>query len=142
MADEYPPGLSPASTKAGKLQRAIWALYREHQRDGMLPTSGRFIWYELLQRAPDLVKKERARGHDGVKRGVDQDVTDALTILRERKIIPWADIVDETRSLYKYVPTGSGAHSRSASPRARDDSPAPRWAAGGQDDYRAARGGG
>jgi hypothetical protein len=37
-----------------------------------------------------------------VRRGIDQDVNKALTDLRERGVIPWAWIVDETRSTYVY----------------------------------------
>ena len=43
-------GLSAAHTAAGKLQRACLDLLREHQRDGALPTNGRFVFYELEQR--------------------------------------------------------------------------------------------
>jgi hypothetical protein len=89
--------LSAAGTKAGDLQRAVLALLREHQADGALPTSGRFIWYELEQRG--VVDKTQARGHPGVRRGIDQDVSDAMTHLREQGIIPWDWIVDETRTL-------------------------------------------
>lgn len=103
---DRPTGLSPPTTKAGRLQRACLDLLAEHERDGALPTSGRFLWYELEQRG--IVDKTRARGHPGVAgRGVDQDVTDALTRLRETGAIPWAWIVDETRAVYEYtaVPT-------------------------------------
>lgn len=93
--------LSRASTKTGRLQRALLALYAEHKAEGMLPTSGRFLWYELSQAG--VVDKTKARGHPGVKRGIDQDVSDALTFLRELGLIPWPDIVDETRALYMYV---------------------------------------
>jgi hypothetical protein len=94
-------GLSAANSKAGRLQRACLEILNEHERDGALPTSGRFIWYELEQRG--IVDKTKARGHPGVTgRGIDQDVTEALTRLRETGIIPWDWIVDETRSLYLY----------------------------------------
>jgi hypothetical protein len=93
--------LSPPTSKAGRLQRDCLALLREHERDGALPTSGRFIWYELVARG--LVDKTKARGHPGVNgRGVDQDVSDALTQLRERGLVPWDWIEDETRSVYQY----------------------------------------
>jgi hypothetical protein len=71
----------------------------------MLPTSGRFLWYELVQQG--VVDKTQARGHPGVRRGVDQDVSDALTHLRELGKIPWDDIADETRALYLYLGHGS-----------------------------------
>ena len=42
-------GLSPEDTKAGRYQRALLRLYRQHQQqeDG-LPTNGRFLFYEGL----------------------------------------------------------------------------------------------
>lgn len=89
--------LSAPGSKAGWLRWAVLALLREHERSGALPTSDRFLWYELEQRG--IVDKTRARGHPGVRRGIDQDVSDALTRLREDGLIPWAAIVDETRTL-------------------------------------------
>jgi hypothetical protein len=93
--------LAPTATKRGRLQRALLALYRQHVAEGTIPTSGRFLWYELSQAG--IVDKARARGHAGVRRGIDQDLTDALTSLRELGLIPWDAIVDETRTLYMYV---------------------------------------
>jgi hypothetical protein len=92
--------LSAPTSKAGQLQRACLTILREHERDGTLPTSGRFIWYELVQHG--VVDKTKARGHPGVRRGVDQDVADALMHLRETGEIPWDWIADETRNLYSY----------------------------------------
>jgi hypothetical protein len=93
--------LSRATTKNGRLQRALLALYAQHAADGMLPTSGRFLWYELSQAG--VVDKALSRGQLGIRRGIDQDVGDALTSLRELGLIPWPDIVDETRSMYMYI---------------------------------------
>ncbi len=42
--------LSGPDTKKGRLQRACLALLREHEADGALPTSGRFVFYELVDR--------------------------------------------------------------------------------------------
>src|SRR5215470_6920044 len=42
--------LSAPDSKAGKLQRACLALLQEHEREGMIPTNGRFLFYELEQR--------------------------------------------------------------------------------------------
>jgi hypothetical protein len=36
-------------TKAGRLRYACYRKLLEHQRDGALPTNGRFIFYELEQ---------------------------------------------------------------------------------------------
>jgi hypothetical protein len=100
MTDDQDPRLSRPSSKTGRLQRALLRLLAEHQAGGMLPTSGQFLWYELEQAG--TVDKTKARGHPGVRRGIDQDANKALTHLRERGVIPWAWIVDETRSTYLY----------------------------------------
>ena len=42
-------GLSATHTATGKLQRALLDLLRVHERDGTLPTSNRFLFYELVQ---------------------------------------------------------------------------------------------
>jgi hypothetical protein len=39
--------LSKPHTKAGRIQRACLELIREHEADGALPTSVRFLFYEL-----------------------------------------------------------------------------------------------
>ena len=66
----------PAS-KAGILRELLFELLQEHQRDGAIPTSARFLYYELVQRGQ--LSKERT----GARRP-DQDLHDALTILRDR----------------------------------------------------------
>jgi hypothetical protein len=110
VISEIPPGtvalLSRHNTKAGRLQRACLALLLEHQADGALPTSGRFLFYELEQRG--VIPKAYLDG-DGRKlaRQPGQDVSRALTHLRQCGLVPWAWIVDETRSLdyWQYAPT-------------------------------------
>jgi hypothetical protein len=87
-------GLSPEDTKAGRLQRACLELLREHESDDALPTSNRFIYYELVQRG--IVEKHKPNGSGG--RRSDQDMTEALFRLREVGLVPWGWIVDETRS--------------------------------------------
>jgi hypothetical protein len=91
-------GLSAENTKAGRLQRACLALLGEHEADGAIPTSIRFLFYELVSRG-DIPKDYR--GADGKKkaRTPSQDVADAVKVLREAGIVPWRYIVDETRSL-------------------------------------------
>jgi len=39
-----------ADSKLGRLRAAILELLGEHERDGALPTSGRFLFYELEHR--------------------------------------------------------------------------------------------
>ena len=86
-------GLSAAHTAKGRLQRALLERLRVHERDGTLPTSGRFLFYELVQAG--VVRRPAT----GVRRA-DQNLIDALTHLREvGTMVPWDWIEDETRSL-------------------------------------------
>jgi hypothetical protein len=75
-------------SKISRLREAVLDGYHEHRARGELPTSGRFLYYELEQAG--IVPKTR--------RGA-QDVSEALTDVRQGGQIPWEDIVDETRSL-------------------------------------------
>jgi hypothetical protein len=70
-------------------------LLGEHRRDGALPTSARFLFYELVARG--IISKQPTG-----KRRADQDMNDALTDLRENGDVPWDLITDETRSLEDY----------------------------------------
>jgi hypothetical protein len=79
-------------TKAARLRAELLNLIAEHAADGALPTSARFLFYELVQRG--VISKERT----GARRP-DQDMIDALTQLRESRVVPWDAIVDETRRL-------------------------------------------
>lgn len=87
--------LSAANTKAGRLQRACLDLLRgpRHFGSGALPTSIRFLFYELEHEGRVSKDKERGKRNDG------QNLSDALMRLRETGLIPWEWIVDETRSL-------------------------------------------
>lgn len=75
-------------------------LYRAHLADGMIPTSIRFLFYELVA-LEITVKHASGVPRPGAKgqRRPDQDIIDAITSLRERGDIPWDAIVDETRSI-------------------------------------------
>lgn len=75
-----------------KLANDVLALWREHKSAGTLPTSARFLFYELVARR--IVSK-----HATGARRADQDAGSALTWLREKGLIPWEDVIDETRSL-------------------------------------------
>jgi hypothetical protein len=77
----------------GRLRLALQKLLGEQERDGALPTSARFLFYELVQRG--ILSKERK----AQARRPDQDLHVALTQLRESGEVPWDWIVDETRSL-------------------------------------------
>ena len=92
MSRRRPTGLSAAHTAKGRLQRELMTRLDVHERDGMLPTSGRFLFYELVQAG--IVPKAAT----SVRRA-DQNTIDALTHLREAGLVPWDWIEDETRSL-------------------------------------------
>jgi hypothetical protein len=79
-------------SKIEAIRQALRELLAEHQRDSALPTSARFLFYELVQRG--IIAK-----HPSGKRRPDQDMSDALIDIRESGEIPWDWIVDETRSL-------------------------------------------
>jgi hypothetical protein len=81
----------------GVLRRTVFELLQEHEAAGEdgLPTSARFLFYELVVR--EVLKKHSERHSSG--RRPDQDLHDALTDLREAGLVPWDWIVDETRSL-------------------------------------------
>jgi hypothetical protein len=80
----------------GDVRAALLDLHQEHRRDGALPTSARFLYYESLTR---LVLSKEKKG----ARRTDQILHEALTQLREAGVIPWDDIVDETRSVEDYT---------------------------------------
>jgi hypothetical protein len=99
-------GLSKSNTKTGQLQRACLELLREHEQDGALPTSIRFLFYELLDRG---VVPKAYRKPDGTPRPrtPSQDISEAVKRLREAGLIPWSWIVDETRTVnsWRYAAT-------------------------------------
>jgi hypothetical protein len=80
------------STGKGRLRQSVLELYEQHKAEGLLPTNGRFLYYELV--AAGVVSKEKTGA-----RNPSQGVTDALIELRERGYIPWEDITDETRDV-------------------------------------------
>jgi hypothetical protein len=95
--------LSRRRTKAGRTQRVVLNKTLEHQATDALPTNNRFVFYECEQDgnatkpADDDNRRNRRRSH-GWPPG-DQDVSDALTYLREHGVIPWDWIVDESRDV-------------------------------------------
>ena len=92
MMSEVEKRLSKAGSKAGHLQRHCLKLLAEHQRDGAIPTSGRFLFYELVSRS--VVPKDHYVDENGKKksRTPAQDVADALWHLRRKsRIVPGAD---------------------------------------------------
>jgi hypothetical protein len=99
-------GLSAPSTKKGRLQRACLGLLREHEADGALPTSIRFLFYELEGRGI-IPKVYRHPDGSARRRTPSQDVSDALTHLREAGVVPWDWLVDESRTLHSWAYAGS-----------------------------------
>jgi hypothetical protein len=91
-------GLSRPNTAAGKLQRIALAWLKEKERRGEIPTSMRFVFYELEQQGH--VSKRAMRKDGGPsKRKPDQNLCEAITLLREVGLVPWDWIVDETRAV-------------------------------------------
>jgi hypothetical protein len=84
-------------TLVGRMRQIAYDLLQEHARDGMLPTSIRFLFYELVQRG--LIAKHSPPGD---KRSPAHLLTAALIQLRKSGVIPWDFIVDETRALHNY----------------------------------------
>jgi hypothetical protein len=99
--DTQEQGLSSASTASGQLQRAVLERLREKEGLDEIPTSIRFLFYELEQRG---VVSKRATRQDGKpsKRKPDQNLIDAVTHLRESGLIPWDWLVDESRRIHNW----------------------------------------
>lgn len=91
--------LSKPGSKAGRLQRKVLELILgpRHARAGALPTSNRFLLYELEQMG--ILDKKAS---DGRKRSPGTDLSEALMRLRKIGLIPWDWIVDETRALVEW----------------------------------------
>jgi hypothetical protein len=83
------------NSKIGRVRIALMILLDEHLRAQAIPTSVRFLFYELVARR--IVAKSGERP--------DKIVSQALTWLREHGQVPWHWIVDETRSVEDF--TGS-----------------------------------
>ncbi len=91
--------LSAPDTEMGRIQQALMKLLRgpKHAQapggDG-LPTSSRFLFYELVQMG--VLDKDSGKVRpDGI-------VSEALTRLRLLNLIPWDWIIDETRDLIEW----------------------------------------
>jgi hypothetical protein len=95
------PGLSSPDTASGQLQRIVLAFMRAKEKKGEIPTNIRFVFYELEQQGK--VSKDNLN-LDGTqsKRKPAQNLTDAITHLREIGAIPWDWIIDESRSVTKW----------------------------------------
>jgi hypothetical protein len=85
------PTLSAPGTKYGRLQRACLDMLRRYEADGALPTTVRFVYYDLKQAGYPLTRHAR--------RTDDQDVIDAVKVLRDVGLVPWEWLADESRSV-------------------------------------------
>ena len=100
-------GLSRPGSKARRTQDAVLELLHEHARQEFgLPTYTRILFYEL-ESAGLAVKPSPADERRHRRRSVgwppgEQDVIDAVTVLREAGEIPWDWIIDGERPLIKY----------------------------------------
>ena len=63
-------------SKIGVLRDLLANLLQEHERDGAIPTSARFLYYELVQRG------QLSKQLNGARRP-DQELHDALIDIRE-----------------------------------------------------------
>jgi hypothetical protein len=87
--------LSGPETARGRLQRLALAYLHEKQDRGEIPTSIRFVFYELEQRG------EQTKATGGARKPA-QNLTDAITWLRDVGLIPWDWIVDDSRRLHDW----------------------------------------
>ncbi len=121
--------LSRPDSEKGRLQRAALLQYRAHAADGTLPTSNRFLFYELEQAGAIDKTRTNLDGTRSIRRA-DTDLNAALTVLRDNHLIPWSHLVDESRTAFawEYAATiGEYLHDRLADARidAWDGEPPP-----------------
>jgi len=79
----------------GIMRRNVLELIKQHRAAGTIPTSTRFLYYELV--AKEIVSKEKNKSQRP-----DQPVSKALTELRGRGAVLWSEISDETRDVSNY----------------------------------------
>jgi hypothetical protein len=103
-------------TQAACLREAAHQHLLAHESSGELPTSNRFILYELRQAHHPALHGSKSRGRGKGARSEDQNLSDAVMWLRERAIVPWDWLADETRSLTSYRGTRPLSRSTSRGP--------------------------
>jgi hypothetical protein len=92
-------------TKVAALREAVHKRLIAHAEDGTLPTSNRFVLYELRQIGGPLYgHKSRRHG-----RSEDQNLSEASMWLRDHGLVPWGWVADETRTVVEYLYAGSVA---------------------------------
>jgi hypothetical protein len=102
MADD--PRIENATTTyAGYVQRVVLKVMRDHQRAGDLPTSNRFVLYELEQQGLAMKSAPNGNRYSTQNDGpAEANVISAMSDLRKQGVIPWEWIVDETRTLHQW----------------------------------------
>lgn len=98
LTDAHSGLLSRPASKAGRLQRACLSILLDHRDGGGLPTSVRFVFYELEGVGVIGKKYVDAAGRERARKPAN-DVADALMHLREVGLVPWDWIVDERRTV-------------------------------------------
>jgi hypothetical protein len=99
-------GLSAANTARGRLQRLVLGHLRKKNEAGEIPTSIRFVFYELEQ-AGHLSKRLKNQDGTDSKRRPDAYLTEALTHLRNIGLLDWDWIADESRDVDAWYSTDS-----------------------------------
>jgi hypothetical protein len=90
-------GLSREGSKARRLQDALLKQIEIHREEDTIPTSLRFLTYELEQLG--VIPKSKPENRTREPR---QDLTDALTHLREIGLVGWDEIDDERREYVEW----------------------------------------
>lgn len=96
-------GISKPGSERRALEDAVLELLAEHEERGELPTSIRFLFYELEQRGAISKKVE------GRVRRSDTYLSEALMRLRDAAVIPWDWLVDDTREMHSWYSSESVA---------------------------------
>jgi hypothetical protein len=91
-------GLSAANTVKGKLQRIAYQWLKDKEAKDEIPTSLRFLFYELENAGHVSKNTVKLDGTPG-KRPPAADMTAAVTVLRKLGKVPWDWIVDESRDV-------------------------------------------
>jgi hypothetical protein len=91
-------GLSRPNSKIGRIQRMALQHLLDKDDAGEIPTDIRFCFYELEQAGKLSKRVLKLDGTPG-KRKPTQDLTDAITLLRELGLVPWDWITDESRDV-------------------------------------------
>jgi hypothetical protein len=87
---------------AAGMRELVMILVREHEKDGTLPTNGRFLFYEGEARGYWPKSWNRSSSPAA-------QVTGALSQLRQSGEVPWEAIIDETRQVENYTGDSSVA---------------------------------